>query len=119
MLLCIVRFFHSLSAFFSHGIDSQASNFESLINPHLRKEDRYTRIKNLIMLLKKPPEEIKHSKLSTSDKATSKNDTLEDESSVSSHHWDHRSRFQLHAQAKTKSWGPCREIVLEIGQFSY
>lgn len=54
--------------------------------PEEEKEDRYTRIKNLIMLLKKPPEEIKHSKLSTSDKATSKNDTLEDESSVSSHH---------------------------------
>ena len=83
--MCIVRFFHSLSAFAFHGIDPGVLK-ESLTNPHLRKEDRYTRIKNLIMLLKKPPEEIKHSKLSTSDKATSKNDTLEDESSVSSHH---------------------------------
>lgn len=69
------------------ALDLQASDFRiSHGNLHLRKEDRYTRIKNLIMLLKKPPEEIKHSKLSTSDKATSKNDTLEDESSVSSHH---------------------------------
>lgn len=53
--------------------------------PEEEKEDRHTRIKNLIMLLKKPQEEIKHAKLSTSDKTTSKNDTMEDESSVSSH----------------------------------
>ena len=86
-------------------IEEQALNFQSFscralpvffccnLSCLLRKEDRYTRIKNLIMLLKKPPAEDKGSKSSggagASTQITSKEDTREsreDESVLSSHH---------------------------------
>jgi len=54
--------------------------------PEEEKEDRYTRIKNLIMLLKKPPAENSKQSAGSTDKTASKEDTTFGEDSISSSH---------------------------------
>lgn len=65
--------------------------------PEEEKEDRYTRIKNLIMLLKKPPAETsKQSCGNSTDKTTSKEDNTFGEDSLQSSHMSHISHISHH-----------------------